>query len=122
MAMSPRKRARISRGVQYAVLVVIVAALALTADWGSLGSVFLDPDVLASMWPEIITTALKNTLLYTICAFTFGLVLGLLLALMRLSPVGSSAASRPSWSSSPSASACRSPSRVARCPAASSGR
>jgi polar amino acid transport system permease protein len=88
VAMSPRKRAKVSRGVQYAVLAVIVVLLAVTADWSTLGSVFLDPDVLAAMWPEIITTALKNTLLYTVCAFTFGLVLGLLLALMRLSPVG----------------------------------
>lgn len=86
--MSPRKRARISRGVQYAVLVALVLAFALSADWKLLGSVFLDPAVLRTMWPSIITVALKNTLVYTICAFTFGLVLGLLLALMRLSPVG----------------------------------
>jgi polar amino acid transport system permease protein len=88
MAMSPRKRARVSRGIQYAVLVLLVLALLLTADWSKLGTVFLDPDVLVSMWPAIITTALKNTLLYTVCAFSFGLVLGLLLALMRLSSVG----------------------------------
>ncbi len=86
--MSPRKRARISRGVQYVVLVALVLAFALSADWKLLGSVFLDPDVLRTMWPSIITVALKNTLVYTVCAFTFGLVLGLLLALMRLSPVG----------------------------------
>lgn len=86
--MSPRKRARVSRGVQYAVLVALVLAFALSADWKLLGSVFLDPAVLRTMWPSIITVALKNTLVYTICAFAFGLVLGLLLALMRLSPVG----------------------------------
>jgi polar amino acid transport system permease protein len=88
VAMSPRKRAKVSRGVQYAVLLVLVLAFAVTADWKKIGAVFLDPDVMRSMWPEIITVALKNTLVYTICAFTFGLVLGLLLALMRLSPVG----------------------------------
>ena len=36
----------------------------------------------------MIKTGLKNTLLYTISAFILGLVLGLLLALMRLSQVG----------------------------------
>jgi polar amino acid transport system permease protein len=87
VAMSPRKRAKVSRGVQYAVLVVIVLLLAVTADWKKLGEVFLDPDVMRTMWPDIITIALKNTLIYTVCAFIFGLVLGLLLALMRLSPV-----------------------------------
>jgi polar amino acid transport system permease protein len=88
MAMSPRKKARVSRGVQYAVLAIVVLLLAVTADWAKLQSVFLDPHVMATMWPSIITIALKNTLVYTICAFSFGLVLGLLLALMRLSPVG----------------------------------
>ncbi len=40
------------------------------------------------MFPEVITTALKNTILYTACGFAFGLALGLVLALMRLSSVG----------------------------------
>ncbi len=88
MAMSPRKRAKVSRGVQYAVLLVLVLLVAVAADWQKLAEVFLDPDVMRTMWPEIFTIALKNTLVYTACAFVFGLVLGLLLALMRLSPVG----------------------------------
>ena len=73
--MSPRKRARISRGVQYTVLAALLLGFAFSADWKLLGSVFLDPDVLRTMWPSIITVALKNTLVYTVCAFTFGLVL-----------------------------------------------
>jgi polar amino acid transport system permease protein len=86
--MSPRKRARISRGIQYAVLAVAVLVLAFGADWGAIRKGFFDTEILASMWPTVITIALKNTLLYTVCAFTFGLVLGLVLALMRLSSVG----------------------------------
>ncbi|CAA9326037.1 MAG: ABC transporter, permease protein (cluster 3, basic aa/glutamine/opines) [uncultured Nocardioidaceae bacterium] len=88
MAMSPRKRAQVSRGVQYAVLVVAVALAALVADWGTLREQFLRTDIIAAMFPEVLLTALKNTVLYTACGFTFGLVLGLLLALMRLSSVG----------------------------------
>lgn len=88
MAMTPRKRAQVSRAVQYAVLVVVVVALALTADWDTLQDAFLAPGLIASQFPEVITTALKNTVLYTLGAFSFGLVLGLILALMRLSPVG----------------------------------
>ncbi len=88
MGMSPRKRAKISRGVQYAILVVVLLVLALVADWPLLRSQFLAPDVLPELFPRIITVALKNTILYTIGAFTFGLVLGLILALMRLSPIG----------------------------------
>ncbi|GAB3778998.1 amino acid ABC transporter permease [Nocardioides pacificus] len=88
MAMSPRKRAQIARGVQYALLIVAFAAFALVADWGELQRAFFDVDVLREMFPDILTTALKNTLLYTFCAFAFGLVVGLILALMRLSSVG----------------------------------
>jgi polar amino acid transport system permease protein len=88
MAMSPRKRARLFRGVQYAVLVVLLVVGLLMADLATLRNVFFDLSILRAMWPEVIVTALKNTVLYTACGFTFGLVLGLLLALMRLSPVG----------------------------------
>ena len=88
MAMNPRKRAQVSRGVQYAVLVVAVLALAFAADWGTLKDAFFRGDLVKDQFPEVITTALKNTVIYTLGAFTFGLVLGLVLALMRLSPVG----------------------------------
>jgi polar amino acid transport system permease protein len=88
MAMTPRKRARISRGIQYAILVLVALAAVLFADWQTLRTQFLDVDIIAGMLPAVIVTALKNTILYTACGFAFGLVLGLLLALMRLSPVG----------------------------------
>jgi len=88
MGMSPRKRARISRGVQYAALALIVLALAVTADWGKLAESFANPEIIRGMFPDVITVALKNTILYTACGFTFGLGLGLVLALMRLSSVG----------------------------------
>lgn len=88
MAMSPRKRARVSRGVQYAVLVLIVLGLGLSADWGLLREQFFNSEILGQLFPDLITVALKNTIIYTACAFAFGLLLGLVLALMRLSSVG----------------------------------
>ena len=88
MAMTPRKRARVSRGIQYAVLLAAVVAFALVADWGRLEEQFFQVDIVAGMLPDVITVALKNTIIYTACGFTFGLVLGLVLALMRLSSVG----------------------------------
>jgi len=87
MAMSPRKRAQVSRGVQYVVLVVVVLALVLVADWAALRDQFFNTEELPP-FPELFTIALKNTLIYTACAFVFGLALGLVLALMRLSSVG----------------------------------
>ncbi|MGH3366621.1 MAG: amino acid ABC transporter permease, partial [Nocardioidaceae bacterium] len=88
MALTPRKRARLSRGIQYAVLGVIVLVAALSADWPVIVDDFLNPSVLVQLVPEIFTLALKNTIIYTACGFTFGLALGLVLALMRLSSVG----------------------------------
>jgi polar amino acid transport system permease protein len=88
VAMSPRKRAQMFRWVQYALLLALVAAFLLLADLQGLREAFLDIDILAAMWPGVIVTALKNTVLYTAGGFTFGLALGLVLALMRLSTVG----------------------------------
>jgi polar amino acid transport system permease protein len=86
--MTKRRRAQLVRAVQYAVLVAAVVVFALIADWTRIREAFFDVDVIRELFPELITTALKNTVLYTLCAFAFGLVLGLVIALMRLSPVG----------------------------------
>ncbi len=74
--------------MQYAVLVVALLLLALLADWGEIQRAFFDPTVAKSLFPRVITVALKNTVLYTAVGFAFGLGLGLLLALMKLSSVG----------------------------------
>jgi len=88
MGMSPRKRARIWRGVQYAVLALVVVAVALATDWAQVKNDFFNPEIARAMFPDVIVVALKNTIIYTACGFTFGLALGLVLGLMRLSSVG----------------------------------
>ncbi|GAA3460634.1 amino acid ABC transporter permease [Saccharothrix longispora] len=87
MALSKRQRAKAFRGAQYALLVVIAVVLALVADWREIQRSFFNLDIAAEMFPNVITVALKNTLVYTALGFGFGLVLGLVLALMKLSPV-----------------------------------
>ncbi|MDI9580841.1 MAG: amino acid ABC transporter permease, partial [Thermobispora sp.] len=86
--LSPRKKQRISRGIQYAVLVIVVVVLAAIADWPAISQSFLNMDVAREGLPELFTVALKNTVIYTITGYAFGFVLGLVLALMRLSSVG----------------------------------
>ncbi len=88
MAMRPRQRARVSRGIQYGVLVLAALVAILVADWGTISNQFFNVDKVGTMWPDVFAVALKNTILYTACGFAFGLVLGLVLALMRLSSVG----------------------------------
>ncbi|MFD7297743.1 amino acid ABC transporter permease [Streptomyces sp. NPDC059897] len=85
--MSPRRRRKVTQAVQYAVLVVAVVLAATLADWGQLQHQFLDPSVARRMFPDLITTALVNTVIYTLTGFGVGLVLGLVIALMRLSSV-----------------------------------
>ncbi|SDC86454.1 amino acid ABC transporter permease [Actinokineospora iranica] len=85
--LSPRKRQRISRGIQYAVFAAAVAAVGFGADWASLAEYFADLDVAKEAFPELITVALKNTVIYTLSAYVVGFVLGLVVALMRLSSV-----------------------------------
>ncbi|MFI7128283.1 amino acid ABC transporter permease [Nonomuraea sp. NPDC050153] len=85
--LSPRKRQRVIRGVQYAVLVVAVVALVLYADWTSLAENFARPDIAEKAFPELFTIALKNTIIYSVGGFFFSFVFGLVLALMRLSQV-----------------------------------
>ncbi|MFE9723791.1 amino acid ABC transporter permease [Streptomyces sp. NPDC005794] len=87
MSLSRRQRTRAIRGVQYAVLAVVLLVVALAADWGEIRRAFFDVEVAKAQFPDIITTALLNTVVYTLLGFGFGLAAGLLLALMRLSRV-----------------------------------
>ncbi|MFE1912978.1 amino acid ABC transporter permease [Streptomyces anandii] len=86
--LTRRQKRRLSRGAQYAVFAAAVIAFALSADWGRLQNQFAQVDIAQRMFPEVITLALKNTVLYTLSGFVFGLVLGVVVALMRLSSVG----------------------------------
>ncbi|HEV7908225.1 MAG TPA: amino acid ABC transporter permease [Pseudonocardiaceae bacterium] len=87
MALSKRQRARAFRGAQYTVLVVAVIVLAVVADWGKVQRAFFDPEVARQLFPTVLVVSLKNTLIYTVLGFAFGLTLGLVLALMKLSSV-----------------------------------
>jgi polar amino acid transport system permease protein len=85
--LTRRQKRRLSRGIQYAVFVAAVAAVAATADWGRLQNQFAQTDIAGQMFPDVITLALKNTVLFTATGFAVGLALGLVIALMRLSSV-----------------------------------
>ncbi|WP_406422202.1 amino acid ABC transporter permease [Streptomyces sp. NBC_00842] len=86
-ALSPRRRRRIVRGIQYALLAVAVLLVGTLADWHQLQHQFLELSVARQMFPDLITVALINTVAYTLSGFGVGLVLGLVIALMRLSSV-----------------------------------
>lgn len=86
--MNKRRKTKIWRGVQYGILIAIVLVIAFVADWPTLVATFANGEVIKGMFPEVITVALKNTVVFTLCGFALGLVLAIFLALMRLSSVG----------------------------------
>ncbi|NHC12789.1 amino acid ABC transporter permease [Motilibacter deserti] len=85
--LTRKQRRRVSLGLQYALLVVLVLAFAFLADWGTLKENFGNTDLAREMFPDVITTAMVNTVKYTVFGFLLGLLLGLVLALMRLSQI-----------------------------------
>ncbi|KRB75917.1 ABC transporter permease [Nocardioides sp. Root190] len=88
MPLTKRKRAAYLRYAQYVLILALAAVVVLAADWGVLRDKFFNPDIIRDQFPDVLTVALKNTVVFTACGFAFGLALGLGLALMRLSSVG----------------------------------
>ncbi|WP_421083295.1 amino acid ABC transporter permease [Rothia nasimurium] len=87
MALSTRQKQNYARYAQYALLIILALVILLVADWGTLRDKAFNPDIIAQQFPNIITVALKNTLIYTALGFVVGLAGGILLALMKISSV-----------------------------------
>ncbi len=82
-----QRGATLSQKVQYALFGLVVLVILLTADWRTLANQFVRLDIAARLFPDLLTIALKNTVVFTLSGFALGLVLGLIIALMRLSQV-----------------------------------
>lgn len=82
------RQPRFLRGALYVVLILALVALLLLADWQKIQENFLKPDIAREMFPEVLTVAAKNTLIYTAVAFVFGFALAMILAMMKLSSIG----------------------------------
>ncbi|GAA4087903.1 amino acid ABC transporter permease [Actinomadura miaoliensis] len=85
--LSPRQKQRAGRWIQYAIFLLLVVLVAAFADWGKIHEHFLDGDAARETVPDIFR-ALGNTVIYTVLAYALGIVVGLVIALMRLSSVG----------------------------------
>jgi polar amino acid transport system permease protein len=85
--LTRRQRQRLTRWGIYGLTALIVLVVAIGADWGLLARTFLDPDIFSDLFPEIVTVAARNTVILALLAFSGGLLLGIVLALMRLSSV-----------------------------------
>ena len=85
--MKKTTKGKIRRGVLYGTLILIFAVVIIAADWPTIQKAFFNPEIAAEMFPEVITIGVKNTIIYTALAFTFGLILALILALMKRSDI-----------------------------------
>lgn len=80
-------RRRLTRGAMYVVFLAVVVAVVLATDWARVQNQFLRLDIAREQFPQIITIALKNTIVFTVVSFVGGVVLGVVMALMKLSSV-----------------------------------
>lgn len=87
MALTKRQRARVMRISVYVLTVAALVAVALFVNWGKLGHAMFQWELVTKQFPGILTNAAKNTVIFTVFGFSGGLVIGLVMALMRLSSV-----------------------------------
>lgn len=84
--LAKQRRVRTTRALIYLVIVGTFAAAVLAADWALVFDKLLNPDVAAQQFPGILTTAARNTLIFTAFGFAGGFVIALVMALSRISP------------------------------------
>ena len=87
MALSKRKKAMYMRYVMYIASIAILVVVILFIDWGRLGNAMFRWSIVKDQFPNILTKAAKNTVVFTVLGFTGGMSFGLLFALMRLSTI-----------------------------------
>ena len=87
MALSRSRRRMLRRRGVYSASLVAVAAVAAAVDWNRLADAMFRWEIVTEQFPDILTSAAKNTLIFTVLGFAGGLALGLVFALMRLSSV-----------------------------------
>lgn len=85
--MKRRTRRRVLRASLYVLFVAAILTAVVLADWERIGRAFANPELARDMFPDVLTVAAKNTVVYTVLSFALGLVGGLVLALMKISPI-----------------------------------
>src|SRR4051794_25748569 len=72
-----QRRSKVRHLAAYSVGIIVIVVFVATADWARIGDKYFNVDVAKGMFPDVITIAAKNTLVYTLFSFTGGVVLGL---------------------------------------------
>lgn len=64
---------------------LVLLLLGFTVNWPGIADSFLRFEIIPKLFPTILFPGLVNTLLYTSTSFAFGLIFGMILALMKMS-------------------------------------
>lgn len=88
MALKRTTKSRLYRLAMYVIFFAVIIGIALSINWQKAIPQFFNLEVAARLFPDVITVGLRNTILFTIIAFTGGLLLGILFAMMKLSSIG----------------------------------
>jgi polar amino acid transport system permease protein len=86
-SLTRRQRTIVVRTIQYLLIVAVIVFFGIIGNWGDFADSYLNWDVVKALFPRMLRVGLVNTLEYTAGAFVLGLLLGLIIALMRLSEV-----------------------------------
>lgn len=78
-------RAKRNRILSYVAGIAVFAAVAYVGDWAKIQRLYLSWDNAKDLFPDIITIAAKNTVIYTVGSFVGGVAIGLLMAVMKMS-------------------------------------
>ncbi len=88
LRLGRRDQARLTRWASYAAGLLVLGYLLVAIDWPRIQDAMFQPDIVRDQFPKIVTQGAKNTLIFTVFGFSGGLVVGLIVALMRLSDIG----------------------------------
>lgn len=85
--MRPTTRNRVTHLTLYAAFAAIILWVVFSTDWALVQRQFFNMDVARTQLPQIVTIALKNTVLFTLISFAGGLLIGTIMALLKLSSI-----------------------------------
>src|SRR5687767_10728996 len=83
--MTRRQSARLRRWALYLATLAVVGLVLARIDFARVQEAMFDTELAKEQFPDIVTQAARNTVIFTVFGFSGGLALGLVLALMRLS-------------------------------------
>lgn len=82
-----QQRAKRNRIITYVIAIVLVAVVISAGDWAKIQEKYFDLDEMKEAFPKIITIGVKNTLIYTFGAFIGGVIIGVVMAFLKLTTI-----------------------------------